>query len=60
MFIKQSGIYISLETVAFGTQLRLLFECIPIAFLMEKANGVAVDGQDNILEIVLEAYDQKS
>jgi len=54
MFIKRGGIYTSLETVAFGAKLHLLTECIPIAFLMEKANGVASDGQYNILDIVIE------
>jgi len=60
MFIKRSGIYISLETVAFGAKLRLIYELIPIAFLIEKAGGVATDGTENILDIVIEGYEQKS
>jgi fructose-1,6-bisphosphatase I len=60
MFIKNSGIYISLETLAFGAKLRLIYECIPIAFLIEKAKGVATDGNANILDIVIEGYEQKS
>lgn len=35
-------------------------ECIPIAFLIEKAKGVATDGDHNILDIVIENSDQKS
>eukprot|EP00347_Sterkiella_histriomuscorum_P016003 403354871 len=60
MFIKNSGIYISLETLAYGAKLRLIYELIPIAFLIEKANGVATDGDHNILDIVIEDYEQKS
>jgi fructose-1,6-bisphosphatase I len=60
MFIMKGGIYTSLETLAFGAKLRLLYECIPIAFLIEKAKGVATDGDHNILDIVVEGYEQKS
>ena len=60
MFIKNSGIYISLETLAYGAKLRLIYELIPIAFLIEKASGVATDGDHNILDIVIEDYEQKS
>lgn len=57
MFTKNSGIYLSLETVAFGAKLRLIYELIPIAFLIEKAKGVATDGHHNILDIVIEGYE---
>ena len=56
----KGGIYLSLSTLAFGTKLRLLYECIPIAFLIEKAKGKATDGENNILDIVIEGYEQKS
>ncbi len=56
MFIKNCGIYTSLETVTYGGKLRLIYELIPIAFLIEKANGVATDGECNILDIVIEGY----
>ena len=54
------GVYISLETLAYGVKLRLLYECIPIAFLIEKAKGKATDGENDILDIVIEGYEQKS
>lgn len=56
MFIKNCGIYTSLETVTYGSKLRLIYELIPIAFLIEKAKGVATDGSGNILDIVIEGY----
>lgn len=60
MFIKNGGIYTSLETLAFGAKLHLLTECIPIAFLIEKAKGLATDGHHKILDIMIEGFEQKS
>jgi fructose-1,6-bisphosphatase I len=41
-------------------RLRLLYECIPLAFMMEQAGGRAVDGTDRILDIVPESIHQRS
>ena len=60
MFIKNGGIYTSLETLAYGAKLHLLTECIPIAFLIEKAKGLATDGHHKILDIMIEGFEQKS
>lgn len=60
MFIKNGGVYSSLETLAFGAKLQLITECIPISFLIEHAKGIATDGQHNILDIVIEGLEQKS
>ena len=44
MFTKNCGIYTSIETIAYGAKLRLIYELIPISFLIEKAKGLATDG----------------
>ncbi len=50
------GIYIYPGTLKNpGGKLRLLYECIPMAFLMEQAGGKASDGYQRILDI--EPYD---
>lgn len=41
-------------------KLRLLFECSPVALLMEEAGGAASDGSVRILEKVVEKMDQTS
>lgn len=41
-------------------KLRLLFECAPMAFLMEKAGGAATDGEVRILEKLLTKLDQRT
>ena len=41
-------------------KLRLLFEVGPMAFVAEKANGLAIDGQKNILDVVPKKVDQRT
>ena len=50
--LLQGGIFMypSTESAPKG-KLRLLYECIPMAFLMEQAGGRATDGENAILEI---------
>lgn len=60
MFVKKGGIYISLESIAFGLKLKLVFECIPIAFLIEKAGGIATDGIQSLLDLKITTFDKKT
>ena len=41
-------------------KLRLLYECMPLAYIAEQAGGVAIDGEKNILEIVPEDIHQRA
>lgn len=41
-------------------KLRLLFECAPVALIMEEAYGAASDGEMRILEIKIEDYHQRT
>lgn len=43
MCIQKGGIYMSLDSAAYGMKLKLLFECIPLGFLLIKAGGEATD-----------------
>lgn len=48
----KGGIYIyPKSSVAFNGKLRLLYECNPMAFLAEQANGKASDGFGRIMEV---------
>jgi len=50
--LLKGGIYIYPSTASAPKgKLRLLYECNPIAFLMEQAGGTATDGETRILEI---------
>lgn len=41
-------------------KLRLLYECGPMAYLMEQAGGSASDGRINLLDKKIESYDQRT
>lgn len=41
-------------------KLRMLYECMPMAFLAEQAGGIATSGKDRILDIILEKLHQRS
>ncbi|MCU0352519.1 MAG: class 1 fructose-bisphosphatase [Cytophagales bacterium] len=41
-------------------KLRLLYECFPLAFLVEQAGGMATDGRQRILDIALHDWHQRS
>jgi len=43
----------------FVLQLRLLYECNPMAFVIEKAGGIATTGHQSILDIVPEDIHQR-
>ncbi|MGX9418115.1 class 1 fructose-bisphosphatase [Vibrio sp. RC27] len=50
--LLQGGIYMYPSTASYPNgKLRLLYECNPIAFLMEQSGGVATDGATRILDI---------
>lgn len=40
-------------------KLRVLYECAPIAFLIEKAGGIATDGHIPILDTVVDSYEMR-
>lgn len=57
----QGGIFLYPSTAAYPTgKLRLVYECNPMAFIVEQAGGVATDGAQRILEIKPEALHQRS
>lgn len=50
--LLKGGIYIYPTTKNHPTgRLRLLYECNPLAFIVEQAGGIATDGQNRILDI---------
>jgi fructose-1,6-bisphosphatase I len=51
--LLKGGIYMYPSTASAPKgKLRLLYECNPMAFLMEQAGGVALDGEKRIMEII--------
>lgn len=59
MFIKGNGVYSMLESVAHPSRLHLIYEIIPLAFLIEKAGGKTSDGQNSVLDVEIKGYKQR-
>lgn len=61
IFMKEQGIftYPGYHEKPDG-KLRLLYECAPMALLMEQAGGRATDGKKRILDIEVESLDQRT
>ncbi len=60
MFVKGQGVYSKLDSIAHPSNLRILYECIPLAFLIEKAGGVSSDLERSILDIPISGFQQVS
>lgn len=50
---------LTIAILIFILQLRLLYECNPMAFVIEKAGGIATTGHQAILDIVPEDIHQR-
>lgn len=59
LFVKKQGVYTMLHTIAHPSRLSLLYEVIPLGFLIEKAGGKASDTNQPVLDIVITGYTQK-
>ena len=51
IFVKGQGVYSMLESVAHPSRLQLIYEILPVAFLIEKAGGKTSDGEQSVLDI---------
>lgn len=59
--LLKGGIYLYPSTVKNPEgKLRLLYECFPLAFIIEQAGGVASDGKGRILDIMPATIHQRS
>jgi fructose-1,6-bisphosphatase I len=57
IFTKEEGIFSSVSAPPkVGCKLRVLYECLPIAFLCEKAGGLSSNGEINLLDLVVDGY----
>lgn len=59
MFVKKQGVYCMLHTVSHPSRLSLLYEVVPLGFLIEKAGGKASDATQDVLDIKIKGFHQK-
>lgn len=61
MLAKGNGIFCNLGGGKYPNgKLRLAFECGPFAFIIEEAGGASSDGEKSILDLPIEAIDQRT
>jgi sedoheptulose-bisphosphatase len=59
MFIKGHGVYSMLDSIAHPSRLHLIYEIMPVAFLIEKAGGKTSDMRGSVLDVQIQGYDQR-
>jgi sedoheptulose-bisphosphatase len=60
IFTREEGVFSSVSALPnVDAKLRLLYECAPIAYLIEKAGGLSSNGEMSVLDIKVDGYTQK-
>jgi len=59
IFVKQQGVFANPCSAKAPAKLRLVFECAPIALLVETAGGASHSGQGSTLDVPIENMDQR-
>jgi sedoheptulose-bisphosphatase len=60
LLVKGKGVFSSPASPAAPAKLRLLYEALPMAFLVEHAGGASTDGTNNMLDRVVGACDERT
>jgi sedoheptulose-bisphosphatase len=59
IFIKGNGVYSMLDSIAHPSRLHLIYEILPMAFLIEKAGGKTSEGTKSALDVPISGYAQR-
>jgi fructose-1,6-bisphosphatase len=59
-FVKGHGCFSMIDSVTHPSRIHLIYEAIPIAFLIEKAGGKTSDLNQSILDVKITGYDQRT
>lgn len=54
------GVFTSPVSAAAPAKLRLLYEALPMAFIIEKAGGASSDGQASILDRIVRSCEERT
>jgi sedoheptulose-bisphosphatase len=60
LLIKGCGVFVSPASVGQRAPLRLLYEAIPLSFLVEKAGGTCSDGEQSVMDILVRNTDHRT
>ena len=60
ILLKGQGLYWKFDTVAHASNLHLIYELLPMGFLIEKAGGVTDDGTGHsVLDTPIQGFGQR-
>ena len=59
ILVKRKGVFVSPVSEKAGAKLRVVYECIPMAFLVECAGGRSSDGHGSVLNRVVKQCDER-
>ena len=60
LLVKGCGVYVSPASMGQRATLRLLYEAIPLSFLVQKAGGFCSDGEQSVLDIPVRNTDHRT
>jgi sedoheptulose-bisphosphatase len=60
IIVKEKGVFTNITSPSSKAKLRILFEAAPIGLLIENAGGASSMEGKSILDIPIEAYDQRT
>jgi len=60
IFLKEEGVFSCFGDQKNPSKLRYIYECAPLAFLIEKAQGLSTNGKTSVLDTIVTSYVQKS
>ncbi|CAK72962.1 unnamed protein product (macronuclear) [Paramecium tetraurelia] len=60
IFLKEVGVFSCFGDAKNPSKLRYLYECAPLSFLIEKAEGKSFNGKHSVLDTEITGYQQKS
>ena len=60
IFVKGGGLFLNATSASAPAKLRLLYECAPLAYIMEAAGGASTDGRGSILDLAIDSLDART
>ena len=60
LLVKGGGVFVNPASPGSRARLRLLYEAIPMAFLIEKAGGASSNGESSLLDLIVTDADDRT
>ena len=58
--LQGGGLFVNPQSSSAPAKLRLLYECAPIAFIVEAAGGTSSNGAESVLKLKIDVLDRRT